>query len=52
VNFLSVEAFALFLAQSFCQILRMNYEESVLGAAFPAYADYRRQTARMLPGLY
>lgn len=52
VVFLSIEAFVLFLAQLTCQFLRMHYEEKVLGEAFPAYAEYRGRTARVLPGIY
>jgi protein-S-isoprenylcysteine O-methyltransferase Ste14 len=52
LNFLSIEALALFAAQLTCQLLRMNYEEQVLGAAFPEYAEYSRRTARLLPGVY
>jgi len=52
INFLSVPALALLAVQLSCQILRMNYEERVLSAAFPEYEGYRRRTARMLPGIY
>jgi protein-S-isoprenylcysteine O-methyltransferase Ste14 len=52
INFLSIPAFALLAVQLFCQVLRMNYEERVLGAAFPEYEDYRRRTACVLPGIY
>jgi len=34
------------------QFLRMHYEEGVLRAAFPEYADYARRTARLIPGIY
>jgi len=34
------------------QFLRMHYEEGVLRAAFPEYADYARRTARLIPGVY
>jgi protein-S-isoprenylcysteine O-methyltransferase Ste14 len=34
------------------QIARMGYEERVLLAAFPEYADYMKRTARLIPGIY
>ncbi len=34
------------------QVQRMAYEERVLRAAFPGYADYARTTARLIPGLW
>jgi len=35
-----------------CQILRMHYEEQVLGATFPDYVPYKARTYRLVPGLY
>ncbi|HYK80883.1 MAG TPA: isoprenylcysteine carboxylmethyltransferase family protein [Micropepsaceae bacterium] len=35
-----------------CQILRMHYEEQVLGAAFPEYSPYKARTYRLVPGVY
>jgi protein-S-isoprenylcysteine O-methyltransferase Ste14 len=52
INFLSWAAIILFGVQIFCQVLRMNYEEKVLGAAFPEYQEYRNHSARLLPGVY
>jgi protein-S-isoprenylcysteine O-methyltransferase Ste14 len=34
------------------QVIRMGYEERVLAAQFPAYADYARNTARVIPLVY
>lgn len=34
------------------QIPRIHFEEDVLAEAFPAYRDYARRTARLVPGLY
>ncbi len=34
------------------QIRRMDWEEGILGKAFPEYAEYQRRTWRLLPGLY
>jgi len=33
-------------------ILKMGYEESLLQEQFPEYVNYRKQTARMIPGIY
>jgi len=52
INFLSFPAFALVVAQLFCQLLRMHFEEKVLATAFPEYEEYRRHTKRVLPGIY
>jgi protein-S-isoprenylcysteine O-methyltransferase Ste14 len=35
-----------------CQILRMHYEEQVLGATFPDYPPYKARTYRLVPGVY
>jgi protein-S-isoprenylcysteine O-methyltransferase Ste14 len=34
------------------QISRMHYEERVLSEEFPAYREYMRTTARLIPGVY
>jgi protein-S-isoprenylcysteine O-methyltransferase Ste14 len=49
---LSGLTFALLLLQICCQFFRMQYEEEVLFAAFPEYAEYKMRTFRILPGLY
>lgn len=41
-----------FAVQLFCQLQRMDNEERVLRAAFPAYATYAERTARLIPGVY
>ena len=33
-------------------ILKMEYEEGLLQKHFPDYASYRKQTARLIPGIY
>jgi protein-S-isoprenylcysteine O-methyltransferase Ste14 len=33
-------------------LIKINYEERLLSAHYPAYAAYRRQTKRLLPYLY
>jgi protein-S-isoprenylcysteine O-methyltransferase Ste14 len=52
VQYASIEAAILVLAQCACQLLRMRNEESLLAGVFPDYAAYRRQTARLVPGVW
>ncbi len=40
------------LGTLFFQIKRMDAEEALLGRTYPAYDDYVRRTARLVPGLY
>ena len=43
----------IFAAASFAaQFPRMHFEEAVLKTTFPAYRDYARHTARLIPGIY
>jgi protein-S-isoprenylcysteine O-methyltransferase Ste14 len=42
----------LYLAMMTLMILRMGYEERVLGEAFPEYRVYAARTARLIPGIY
>jgi protein-S-isoprenylcysteine O-methyltransferase Ste14 len=39
-------------ASILAQFPRMHYEEKVLSEAYPAYQDYARRTARLVPGIY
>jgi protein-S-isoprenylcysteine O-methyltransferase Ste14 len=50
--YLSVQAAILFLVLVAVQVLRMQYEEQVLRATFPEYAEYARHTQRMIPGVW
>ena len=34
------------------QVYRMGFEEEILAANFPEYADYMKRTARLIPGIY
>ena len=52
LQFLSVWALLLLGLQFAFQLLRMRYEERLLLAAFPDYADYMAKTARLVPGVY
>ncbi len=49
---LSPRTVAIFVACCLLQLWRTRYEEETLSAAFPEYADYRRRTARVLPGIF
>jgi protein-S-isoprenylcysteine O-methyltransferase Ste14 len=52
MQFLSVWTALLLAVQIVFQLRRMHNEEIVLTAVFPGYAEYRRRTARVLPGIY
>ena len=52
LQFRSAPAALIIIAVLWFQFLRMRYEEGVLRAAFPEYADYARRTARLIPGVY
>ncbi len=52
IQFLSIWTGLLLLLQIACQIRRMSNEETVLTDFFPEYTDYKRTTARVIPGLY
>ena len=52
LQYRSVGAALLVAAQFAVQFWRMHEEEKVLEAEFPGHADYRRRTARLLPGVY
>jgi len=45
-------AFSIMCLQLFFQIRRMVWEETVLANAFTEYGHYRKQTWRLVPGLY
>ena len=52
LQFRSLEAAVVLLANLAFQFWRMIEEEKVLVAAFPEYENYRRRTARVIPGIY
>lgn len=52
LQFISPMAIALLGMQFFFQLYRMGFEEEVLTEAFPEYADYKKSTARLIPGIY
>lgn len=39
-------------AAALLQLVRMQFEEAVLTQAYPAYSDYARRTARLIPGVW
>jgi protein-S-isoprenylcysteine O-methyltransferase Ste14 len=52
LQFFSVYALVVLVAQVALQLGRMHYEERVLAAAFPDYVAYQARTARLIPGVY
>jgi protein-S-isoprenylcysteine O-methyltransferase Ste14 len=52
MQFASVWTVLLLAVQIAFQLRRMHNEEAVLSESFPEYADYRRKTARLIPGVY
>jgi protein-S-isoprenylcysteine O-methyltransferase Ste14 len=52
MQFASVWTALLLAMQIAFQLRRMHNEELVLAARFPEYAAYRRNTARLIPGIY
>jgi protein-S-isoprenylcysteine O-methyltransferase Ste14 len=52
MQFASVWTALLLFAQIVFQLRRMHNEEVVLSAHFPEYHAYRRNTARLVPGIY
>lgn len=52
IQYLSLAAALLVVAQFAFQLIRMQCEEQVLLKAFPDYAAYSRRTKRIIPGIY
>ena len=52
VAFAQPWAFFVLVAAVMVQLIRIGYEERILTEAFPAYANYASQTARLVPGIY
>jgi protein-S-isoprenylcysteine O-methyltransferase Ste14 len=52
MQFWSVWTALILAVQIALQLRRMHNEEIVLTAVFPAYEEYKRRTARVLPGVY
>jgi len=52
MQYFSLWTALLLAAQIAFQLRRMHNEEAVLGENFPEYAAYKRNTARLIPGIY
>jgi protein-S-isoprenylcysteine O-methyltransferase Ste14 len=52
IQFVSAWTALILAAQIAFQLRRMHNEELVLAASFPEYDAYRRNTARLIPGIY
>jgi protein-S-isoprenylcysteine O-methyltransferase Ste14 len=52
LQYLSPFVVILLVVQLAFQICRMGFEEEILSETFPEYADYKKRTARLIPGLY
>ena len=52
LQYLSPVVIILLVVQLAFQICRMGFEEEILGETFPEYADYKKHTARLIPGFY
>lgn len=52
IEFMSTWALILVIVQFSLQLIRINYEEIVLGETFPEYKTYSKQTWRLLPLIY
>jgi len=52
LQFRSWQTLPIVLIHFYFQIRRMDWEESILGKAFPDYAEYKLRTYRLFPRLY
>jgi len=52
LQFRSWQTAPILVVHFYFQIRRMGWEEGILSKAFPEYAEYKRRTWRLLPGLY
>jgi len=52
IQHLSIWTSMLLLVQIICQVRRMTNEEAILMDTFSEYQTYKRNTARIIPGLY
>jgi protein-S-isoprenylcysteine O-methyltransferase Ste14 len=52
LQFRSWPAAIVLTAHVLVQLRRMDWEEDILLRVFPEYADYRRRSCRLVPGLY
>ncbi len=52
IQFFSILMILIVGVHLYLQIARMINEERVLSQEFPAYEEYARRTARIIPGIY
>ena len=52
LQFRSWQAAVVLAVHFYFQIQRMDWEEGILTAVFPEYAEYQRRSSRLVPGLY
>lgn len=52
LQFRSWQTAPILVVHFYFQIRRMDWEEGILARTFAEYAEYRRRTSRLLPGLY
>jgi protein-S-isoprenylcysteine O-methyltransferase Ste14 len=52
LQFRSWPAAVVLAVHFYFQIRRMDWEEGILTAAFPEYAEYQHRSSRLVPGLY
>jgi protein-S-isoprenylcysteine O-methyltransferase Ste14 len=52
LQFRSWQAAMVLAAHLYFQVRRMDWEEGILAAVFPEYAEYQRRSSRLVPGLY
>jgi protein-S-isoprenylcysteine O-methyltransferase Ste14 len=52
LQYLSPFVVVLLGVQLVFQLYRMGYEEEILSANVPEYADYMKRTSRLIPGIY
>lgn len=52
LQFRSWQGLVVLAVHFYFQIRRMDFEEGILGNAFPAYAEYKARTKRLFPGAY
>lgn len=52
INDFSLMRFIIWIILTADLILKMNYEEKLLSAAFKSYSEYKKQTKRLIPFIY
>ncbi len=52
LQFRSWQAALILLVHLYFQLRRMDWEETILAKTFPDYAEYKRRSSRLVPGVY